>query len=45
VDELPERVLRKPRDPEFRLVTVDSRPVVLGVVAEVVGIALCSWHG
>ena len=44
VDELAERVLREPRDAERRLVAVDARPVVLGVVAKVVRVALCSGH-
>jgi hypothetical protein len=44
VDELPERVLREPRDPERRLVTLDARPVVLRVVPEIVGIALGCRH-
>src|SRR6185437_1427401 len=40
VDELAERILREPRDPEGRLVAVDSRPVVLRVVAKVAGVLL-----
>ena len=40
VDELAERVLREPRDPERRLVALDPRPVVLGVVPQLVGVAL-----
>ena len=45
VDELAERVLGVPGDPEHRLLAVDPGPVVLGVVAEVVGIALVSPLG
>ena len=44
VDELAERVLREPGDPEHRLVAVDARPVVLAVVLQVVGIRLRSGH-
>src|SRR5262245_52570209 len=45
VDELAERVLCEPGDAEGRLVAVDPRPVVVGVVAKVVRIALgCCCH-
>jgi hypothetical protein len=44
VDELAERVLREPGDPERRLLALDPRPVVLGVVAEIVGVALRGGH-
>ena len=44
VDELAERVLREPRDAEDRLVALDARPVVLGVVLEVVGVRLRCRH-
>ena len=40
VHELAERVRGEPGDPERRLVAVDPRPVVLAVVAQIVGIAL-----
>src|SRR5436189_3586087 len=40
VDKLPERVLGEPRDPECRLVSLDARPVVLGVVLQLVRIRL-----
>src|SRR5919204_5469694 len=43
MDEFAERVLREPGDPERRLVAVDPRPVVLGVVLQLVGIGL-SWR-
>ena len=36
VDELAERVLREPGDAERRLVALDARPVVLGVVLQLV---------
>ena len=45
VDELAERVLREPRHAEGRLVALDSRPVVLGVVLEPLGIVLGCSHG
>ena len=44
VDELAERVLREPRDPEHGLVAVDARPVVLAVVLQLLGIRLRSSH-
>ena len=44
VDELAERVLRPPGDAEHRLVTLDPRPVVLGVVLQVFRVALCTCH-
>src|SRR5207249_54804 len=40
VHELAERVLREPRDSERRLFAVDARPVVFGVVPQVVGVGL-----
>ena len=44
VDEVAERVGGEPRDPERRLVALDARPVVLGVVAQVGGVALLGGH-
>src|SRR5436190_11757126 len=44
VDELAERVLGEPRDPERRLVTVHAGPVVLAVVLQLLGIALSRRH-
>ena len=44
MDDLAERVLRVPGDPERGLVAVDSCPVVLGVVAKVVGVAFVGGH-
>ena len=40
VDELAERVLGEPGDAERRLVALDPGPVVLGVVQQIVGVAL-----
>ena len=44
VDELAERVLREPGDPEHCLVAFDPRPVVLAVVLQVLGIRLRGSH-
>ena len=44
-DDLAEGVLRVPGDPEGGLLAVDLRPVVLGVVLEIVGIALVGHGG
>src|SRR6266487_3042095 len=44
MDELAQRVLGKPRDPEDRLPAFDSGPVVLRVVLELVGVGLNRRH-
>src|SRR3954465_12758548 len=44
VDELAERVLSEPRDPESCLVPLDAHPVVFLVVLELVGVALSRRH-
>src|ERR687891_1995217 len=45
VDDLAERVLGVPRDPERGRVPLDPGPVVLAVIPEVVGIALFRHYG
>ena len=42
--DIAQRVLRVPGDAERRVVAVDARPVVGGVVEEVVRVALVCWH-
>ena len=44
VHELAEGVLRPPGDPEHRLVALDPRPVVLGVVLQILRVALFPCH-